>query len=108
MFNYYDNRMKGRVNILRKKHNKNNDIQKELFNNAKMIFEYIKWDEQNKLEGSEDHNYLVHRVDSIISKSLLFGDKYSSIKKQLALAEPSFRTRGNKEMTLFTGEDTHT
>ena len=49
MFNYYDERLKTRLNYVKKKTKKNSDTSQIIFEQAKAIFNYIKWDEQQKM-----------------------------------------------------------
>lgn len=45
MFNYYDERLKMRLNIVKKKTLKNSETTAGIFELAKNIFSYIKWEE---------------------------------------------------------------
>ena len=48
MFNYYDNRMKGRLNALNRKTAKNTTTIKEVHNLTQYVMEYFKREEQRK------------------------------------------------------------
>ena len=53
MFNYYDNRLKLRLNILKRKAIKNIDLGTQLLLTSHQIMNYIKWDEMDRKE--KDH-----------------------------------------------------
>lgn len=45
MFSFYDNRLKNRLNNIRKKQEKNSTIVKDIFVSSTEAFNYINWDE---------------------------------------------------------------
>jgi hypothetical protein len=51
MFNYYDERLKKRLNHLKRKTNKNFDLTSNILDLTKQVFSYIKWEEHNRLEN---------------------------------------------------------
>jgi hypothetical protein len=68
MFSFYDNRLKTRLNNIKKKQEKNSAIVKDIFVETTQAFNYINWDEQKRQDRALKKN-----------KSSMSNDKFNKL-----------------------------